>query len=62
MHSRVLIDKSKRKRPLGRPNGRCEDSNVYLKKTGYLDVYCIPVENRNQWQIHVNTSLNIWIS
>jgi hypothetical protein len=49
MHSRVLFDKSKVKRLLGRPKGRWKDLNGYLKqKRGYINVYCIPVENRNQ--------------
>jgi len=63
MHSRALFNKSKGERPFGRPKGRWKDLNGYLKqKRGYIDVYCIPVENRNQWWILVNTSLNIWIS
>jgi hypothetical protein len=63
MHSRVLIDKSKGKRPLGRPKGRWKDSNGYLKqKRRHMGKHCTPVENRNQWWILVNRSLNIWFS
>jgi hypothetical protein len=32
MHSRLLSDKSKGKRPLGRPKRRWKDSNGYLKQ------------------------------
>jgi hypothetical protein len=63
MHSRVLFDKSKGKRPIGRLKDRWKDLNGYLKqKICYIDMSCFPVEKRNQWWILVNTSLNIWIS
>jgi hypothetical protein len=32
MHSRVLFDKYKGKRPLGRPKGRWKDLKGYLKQ------------------------------
>jgi hypothetical protein len=51
------------KRPLGRPRRRWEDNiKMDLKETSWMVVDWMHVaKDRDQWQVRVNTVMNLWV-
>jgi hypothetical protein len=58
---RLLVGKTGRKRPLGRPRRRWVDnSRMDLGEVGWSDVSCIGLaQDRNRWRALVNSVLNL---
>jgi hypothetical protein len=58
---RVLVGKSKGKRPLGRPRHRLEGNiKMYLPDIGWGGVDLIHLaQDRDQWRALVNTVMNL---
>jgi hypothetical protein len=57
----VLVGKSEWKRPLGRPSCGWEDTiRIDLREVGWKGVDWIRLaQNRDQWQVFVNTVMNL---
>jgi len=60
---RVLVGRSKGKRPLGRPRCRWEDNiKLDLREIGIDGWNWIQLsQDRVQWQALVNTVMNLWV-
>jgi hypothetical protein len=59
----VLVEKSEGKRPRGRPGHRWEDIKLDLKEIEWEGAYCIhPTQDRNQWQVLVNTVMSLCVA
>jgi hypothetical protein len=60
---RVFIERPVDKRPLGRPRHRWEDNiNLDLRKIGISRANWIQLaQDRVQWQVFVNTVMNLWV-
>jgi hypothetical protein len=60
---RLLMGKSKRKRPLGRPNRRWLDNiRMDLVEVGWGDVDWIGLaQDRDRWRALVNVVMNLWV-
>jgi hypothetical protein len=58
---RVLIEKPKGKRPLGRPRRRWEDGiRMDLREIGWESVDWIQLaQDRDRWRVLVNTVMNL---
>jgi hypothetical protein len=59
---KVLVEKSERKIPLGRPRSKCEDNiKIELKGIGWQGTDWIHLDqDRDQGQAPVNTILSFW--
>jgi hypothetical protein len=59
----ILVGKPEWKRPLGRPRRRWEDNiRMDLREVVWKDVEWMHLaENRGQWQVVMNTVMNIWL-
>jgi len=57
---RVLVGKTERKRPLGRPRRRWEDNiKIYLQKVGcWSKDWIDPAEDRDRWRALVSAVMN----
>jgi hypothetical protein len=60
---RILVGKSERKRPLGRPRCRWVDNvKMDLREIGWGDVDWIDMaQHRDQWRVLVNTVVNLQV-
>jgi hypothetical protein len=60
---RILVGKSKGKRPLGRPRRRWVDNiKMDLTEIGWGDMDWIDqAQDRDQWRALVNTVMNLWV-
>jgi hypothetical protein len=60
---RVLVGKTERKRPLGRPRHRWENNNkMHLKKVVCRVKDWIQLaQNRDRWRGLVNAIMNVWV-
>jgi hypothetical protein len=60
---RILVGKSKTKRPVGRPRARWEDNNkLDLREIGWGSKDWISlVQQRNQWKALVNMMINFQV-
>jgi hypothetical protein len=58
---RILVEKPERKRPLGRPRRRREDSiKMDLREIGWGGIDWIRLDqDRDQWRALVNTVMNL---
>jgi len=59
----ILVGKSERKRPLGRPRRRWEGNNgMDHKEIGLECANSIHLaRDRDQWRVIVNTMMNLWV-
>jgi hypothetical protein len=60
---RVLVEKPKGKRPLGRPRCRWVDNiEMELRENGCSGMNRIDLgQDRGQWRAPVNTVMNLWV-
>jgi hypothetical protein len=59
----ILVGKPQRKRPMGRHRRRWEDIRLDLREKGWEDMDWIHLaQDRYQWWLHVNTSMNIRVA
>jgi hypothetical protein len=60
---RILVGKSERKRPLGRPRHRREDNIIIYSRDMGWDVmdWIDETQDRGQWRIFVNTEVNFQV-
>jgi hypothetical protein len=57
---RILVGKTKEKRPLGRPRHRWEDIKMDLREVGWGGTDWIDLaQNMDQWRTLVNTIINV---
>jgi hypothetical protein len=58
---KILVGKSERKRPLGRPRRRWEDSiRTHLAEIGWEGVDWMKMaQDSGQWLVLVNTTMNV---
>jgi hypothetical protein len=57
---RILVGKSKGKRPLGRPRRRWEDNiKMYLTGICYGMYWIILAQDRGEWRALANTVINL---
>jgi hypothetical protein len=58
----ILVGKPEGERPLGRPRLRFEDNIRMDLETGWEGMDWIhQAEDRDQWQVLVNTITNLWV-
>ena len=60
---RVLVEKPKGKRPLGRPRRRWEDNiKIDLQEVGCVSIDWIDMaKDRDRWRVLVNAVMNRWV-
>jgi hypothetical protein len=60
---RILVEKSERKRPLGRPSRRWVDNiKIDLREIEWDGVDWIDrAQDKDQWRALVNTVMNLWV-
>jgi hypothetical protein len=58
---KMLVEKSERKTPLGRPRCRCVDNiKMYFRKIGWDGMDSIDLfQNREMWRAHVKMVMNL---
>ena len=57
---RVLVGKTERKRPLGRPTCRWQDNNEWISKIGLGDMDWIDLaQDKDRWRALVNEVINL---
>jgi hypothetical protein len=60
---RILVEKPKVKRPLGRPRHRCVNNiKIDLREIGWSGMECVHLaQDKDQWRTLVNMVLNLWV-